>query len=111
VRGSGYIAERTGEGMMEKMKKTVRQAARDREPLNGTDAQALEGALQQAEREIAALRVLLRECRDVQNAAAQAIQNAIFGNVLIEIDEAALREARDSLIISESKLTAALERK
>ena len=64
MRGSGYIAERTGEGMMEKMKKTVRQAARDREPLNGTDAQALEGALQQAEREIAALRVLLRECRD-----------------------------------------------
>ena len=32
---------------------TVRQAARARKPLDGVDAQALEGALQQVERELA----------------------------------------------------------
>jgi hypothetical protein len=31
---------------------TVRQAARNRQPLDGADAQALEGALQQCERDL-----------------------------------------------------------
>jgi hypothetical protein len=35
---------------------TVREAARRRYPLDGADAQALEGALQQAERDVAKLR-------------------------------------------------------
>ena len=38
------------------MKQTVRQAARFRQPLDGVDTQALEGALQQVERELQALR-------------------------------------------------------
>ena len=37
----------------------ARSAARDRKPLDGADAQALEGALSQAERELADLRELL----------------------------------------------------
>ena len=59
------------------MKKTVRRAARDREPLSGVDAQALEGALQQAEREIAALRVLLRECREKMLVVLTALSEYI----------------------------------
>jgi len=43
---------------------TVREAAKQRKPLDGTDAQALEGALQQVERELAnalnALRIMVR---------------------------------------------------
>jgi hypothetical protein len=45
--------------------KTARQAARDREPLDGADAQALESALAMTERELAAAegrnRELVRE--------------------------------------------------
>ena len=41
--------------------KTARQAARDREPLNGADAQALEGALTLTERELAAAEQRNRE--------------------------------------------------
>jgi len=38
---------------------TVRESAKQRKPLDGTDAQALEGALQQVERELAeAVKVL-----------------------------------------------------
>lgn len=38
---------------------TVREAARQRRPLGGTDAQALEGALQQTEKELASARAQL----------------------------------------------------
>jgi len=44
--------------------KTVRQAAKDREPLDGTDAQALEGALAMTERELNAAVSLLQSIRD-----------------------------------------------
>ena len=50
-------------------RKTARQAARDREPLDGADAQALEGALTMTERELAAAeernRELVRERDDL----------------------------------------------
>lgn len=49
--------------------KRARQAARDREPLDGADAQALEGALAMTERELAAAeernRELVRERDDL----------------------------------------------
>lgn len=41
--------------------KTIRQACRDRESLDGTDAQALEGALAQAEKKLTTLRKTLEE--------------------------------------------------
>jgi hypothetical protein len=51
-------------------RKTARQAARDREPLDGADAQALEGALTMTERELAAAeernRELVRERDELQ---------------------------------------------
>ena len=40
---------------------TIRQAASDRKPLGGPDAQALEGALQQVERELAIARQALND--------------------------------------------------
>lgn len=43
------------------IKPTVRQACRDRQPLDGVDAQALEGALQQCERELEKVRSALRD--------------------------------------------------
>lgn len=45
------------------MAKTIRQAARDREPLGGADAQCLEHALTQAENRAAQLRELLSVAR------------------------------------------------
>ena len=42
-------------------RKTARQAARDRDPLDGADAQALEGALAMTERELAAAEERNRE--------------------------------------------------
>jgi len=45
---------------VEKEKLTVREAARRAQPLGGADAQALEGALQQVERELKLLQKAIR---------------------------------------------------
>ena len=68
---------------------TIREAARNRRPLGGPDAQALEGALQQVERELAGAVSLLRrvfattkhfsECTCVTCEDARAFLSASAG--------------------------------
>lgn len=62
---AAYFADNF-EPLAEPVTLTVRRAARMRSPLDGADAQALEGALQHAEREIARLTVALADARGGQ---------------------------------------------
>jgi len=66
---------------------TVRSAARARMPLDGADAQALEGALQQVERELAGVRKLLAE-----SEAATAKLAAFKAYVHKRLDDAGVPE-------------------
>jgi len=53
---------------------TVREAAKQRKPLDGTDAQALEGALQQVERELSEALVVLQDFVDkVESGRARSV--------------------------------------
>ena len=64
---------------------TVRQAARERKNLNGPDAQALEGALSQAEREIDRLRARERQLVAALKRAEEFADNegaSAFSDVL-----------------------------
>jgi len=59
---------------------TVREACRKRQALSGTDAQALEGALSQAEQEIEKLQILL-ECK--KSKIIKSCDNCVFNGLPI----------------------------
>lgn len=85
--------------------KTIREAARNRQPLDGADAQALEGALCQLERELA-------ECRASLEVAEGACSNhlpAIAIAAKLKLDtERELSEARGTMSDVHSSILAAL---
>jgi len=57
-------------------KPTVREACRRRMPLDGTDAQALEGVLQQVERELIAAKEENERLREFAKGIAERVLNA-----------------------------------
>lgn len=67
------------------MRKTVRQSARDREPLDGADAQALEGALAMTERELAMAEERNRELTRERDELARRI--AAQSELILDAEE------------------------
>lgn len=68
----------------------AREHARRRGSLDGADAQALEGALSQAERELAAANATLERVRELRDRHAHQARGSVFSTALVEYLDAAL---------------------